>query len=163
MSRKIAREIVLNMTFSSEYNQYDAKTIMEQVLTPESFDSLSEYNEIYEHMPAAAQEEYIKRATEGVVVHMQELDTYIEKYSSGWNVGRISRIAKAILRLSMFEMLYLQIPVGASVNEAVEFSKKYDGQEMAVFVNGILSSFVKNELGATEEQLKQKETDTDAL
>ncbi|MBQ7093606.1 MAG: transcription antitermination protein NusB, partial [Clostridia bacterium] len=71
---------------------------------------------------------------------------YIEKYAKGWNVGRISRISKAILRLSMYEILYMDIPVGASVNEALELAKKYDGEETVGFINGILSSFSKNEI-----------------
>jgi N utilization substance protein B len=64
----------------------------------------------------------------------------------GWSVSRISRVAKCIIRLSMYEMLYLQIPVGASVNEALELCKQYDSPETAGFVNGVLASFIANEL-----------------
>ena len=46
----------------------------------------------------------------------------------------------------MYEMLYLQIPVGASVNEALELCKQYDSPETAGFVNGVLASFIANEL-----------------
>ena len=46
----------------------------------------------------------------------------------------------------MYEILYMDIPVGASVNEALELAKKYDGEETVGFINGILSSFSKNEI-----------------
>ena len=58
----------------------------------------------------------------------------------------ISRVTKAILRLSMYELLYLGIPVGASVNEALELAKRYDSEESASFVNGVIGAFVKQEL-----------------
>ena len=40
----------------------------------------------------------------------------------------------------------MSIPIGASVNEAIELSKRYDSEDVAAFINGILASFVKNEL-----------------
>jgi N utilization substance protein B len=40
----------------------------------------------------------------------------------------------------------MDIPVGASVNEALELAKKYDGEEVSSFINGVLASFIKNEI-----------------
>ena len=80
--------------------------------------------------------------------HLYELDDYIEKYSKGWNIARISRISKCILRLSMYEVLYMGIPVGASVNEALELAKQYDSEEAAGFINGIMGAFVEKEVKA---------------
>ena len=146
MSRKLARELVLHFTFESEYTGQTGEDILKKSLNKESFQSFVEEYELYEKMPSQAQEEYVQRATTGIISHMQELDAYIEKYAKGWNVGRISRISKAILRLSMYETLYMGIPVGASVNEAIELAKKYDSEDAAAFINGILSSFTKNEI-----------------
>ena len=69
-------------------------------------------------------------------------------YAVGWNVARISRISKCILRLSRYEVLYMGIPVGASVNEALELAKQYDSPEAAGFINGIMGAFVKQEVQA---------------
>ena len=83
----------------------------------------------------------------GVSQHAAELDTYIEKYAQGWRFDRISLVASAIMRLAMFEIMYMpDIPNGAAVNEAVELAKKYDDPETAKFVNGILGSFVREEI-----------------
>lgn len=146
MSRKSARELVLHFTFESEYTGESGKDIMEKALKSDNFARLKEEYKLYEKMPEENQMEYVTAATSGVISHMQELDSYIEKYSKGWNVGRISRISKAIIRLSMYEILYMSIPVGASVNEAVELAKKYDSEEAASFINGVLSTFSKNEI-----------------
>ena len=146
MSRIAARELVLHFTFESEYTGNSGEEIMERSLNEERFATLKEEYALYEKLPAEAQDEYVKRATTGIISHMNELDGYIEKYAKGWNVGRISRISKAILRLSMYEILYMDIPVGASVNEALELAKKYDGEETVGFINGILSTFSKNEI-----------------
>ena len=52
----------------------------------------------------------------------------------------------------MCEILYVEdVPVAAAINEAVELSKSYDEPEAAPFINGILGSFVKGELGETAE------------
>ena len=47
----------------------------------------------------------------------------------------------------MYEMLYMEdVPNATSINEAVEFAKKYDGSETASFVNGVLGTFLKQEI-----------------
>ena len=56
-------------------------------------------------------------------------------------------MASAIMRVAMFEMLYMpDIPHGASISEAVSIAKKYDAPEVAKFVNGILGSFLREEI-----------------
>ena len=56
-------------------------------------------------------------------------------------------MAAAILRLAMYEILYRDdIPAGVAINEAVELSKVYETPETAAFINGILGTFVRQEL-----------------
>ena len=72
----------------------------------------------------------------------QELDALIEKYSESWKVSRLSKVTLAVLRLALCEMTKLaDIPLGATINEAVELCKKYGGEEEASFVNGILGQY----------------------
>lgn len=146
MSRRLARELVLHMVFAHDYTGASAQTLLNSIGDETYFSALSEESDVYRKAPPEAQLDYIKSATEGVIGHIPELDSYIEKYSVAWNVGRITRISKAILRLCMYELLYLGIPVGASVNEALELAKKYDSEESAGFINGILGAFVAQEL-----------------
>ena len=147
MNRREARELVLHLIFSGEYTGNKGEDLLKDI-NEENFRSLENEYELYQKMPQENQEEYIRRAVTGVMEHLYELDNYIEKYAKGWNIARISRISKCILRLSMFEVLYLGIPVGASVNEALELAKNYDSEEAAGFVNGIMGAFVEHEVQA---------------
>ena len=83
----------------------------------------------------------------GVDEHAAELDGYIAKYAKGWNFARIPLVASAIMRVAMYEILYMpDIPNGVSINEAVEIAKKYETPETVKFMNGILGSFVRQEI-----------------
>jgi len=146
MSRRAAREMVLHLLFSNEYLNKPGRELLDAELGAERLNSLAAECELYEKPPVSSQREYIESSVIGVTEHIPELDLYIEKYSLKWDVGRISVISKCILRLSMYETLYMNIPVGASVNEALELAKRYDGEEAAAFINGIMGAFVKNEL-----------------
>lgn len=78
--------------------------------------------------------------------NVESIDPVIEKYCVGWKMSRISKIALAVLRLAVCEILYFDdIPVGVSINEAVELCKKYASAEDCSFVNGVLGSVSKEE------------------
>ena len=81
--------------------------------------------------------------------HAAELDSYIERYAKGWRFDRISLVASAIMRVAMFELMYMpDIPHGVSINEAIEIAKKYESPETVKFMNGILGSFLREEIKA---------------
>ena len=146
MNRRGARELTLHLIFAGEFTGLSGKDLLSKLINEEEFSSLRQEYALYDALPPENQKEYIERAVTGVMEHLPELDGYIEKYAVGWNVGRISRVSKCILRLCMYETLYLDIPVGASVNEALELAKAYDSEQAAAFINGIMGSFVEKEL-----------------
>ena len=81
--------------------------------------------------------------------HRAELDETVARYARGWTLSRISRISLAILRCAICEILYLDdVPTGTAINEAVEIAKRYEEPETARFINGILGSYVREELEA---------------
>ena len=97
--------------------------------------------------PNAKQVAYITRLVTGVNEHAAELDGYIAKYAKNWKFSRIPLVASAIMRVAMYEILYMQdIPNGAAINEAVEIAKKYETPETVKFINGILGSFAREEI-----------------
>ena len=72
------------------------------------------------------------------------IDDIIEKYSKNWKKHRISRVALSAMRLSICELMYIpEVPVGTSINEAVELCKNYSTAEVASFVNGVLGSVAR--------------------
>lgn len=147
MTRSNAREIAMHISFEIGVNPMPTPELIEVIFDKEYYKSLAKECEVYEDYPNEKQLEYIKRLAMGIGEHSYELDTYIEKYAKGWRVGRISRVAVAIMRIAMFEVMYMpEIPNGAAINEAVELCKKYEEQDTVSFVNGILGTFVRSEM-----------------
>ena len=74
-----------------------------------------------------------------MVSNLGEIDKKIDEVSTEWKVERISCVSLAVLRLATYEIVFCEdIPSVVAVNEAVSLAKKYDGEEAAPFVNGIL-------------------------
>ena len=79
-----------------------------------------------------------------VFANLDEIDGLINENLVGWSAKRISRVARAILRLAVCELLYSEnMPVGVAINEAVEIAKKYATTDDASYVNGVLGTIAK--------------------
>ena len=75
----------------------------------------------------------------GVEAHQPRIDALIERTSENWVLSRMPLVDRNILRLALFELLYLgDVPESVSINEAVEMAKTYGGEDSSKFVNGIL-------------------------
>ena len=147
MTRNTAREIAVHLSYEMNFTNQSIQQLLDSRLTTEAFSSLGEEDELYRELPNAKQAAYIRRLVSGVAEHAAELDAYIAKYAVGWSFSRIPLVASAIMRVSMYEILYMpDIPNGAAINEAVEIAKKYETPEMVKFINGILGSFVRQEI-----------------
>ena len=93
---------------------------------------------------------YVKNMYFDLVDKLEIIDSYINKAAAGWKTSRISKLSLCILRLSVYEMLYVEdIPLVISINEAVELSKKYDDPKAKSFINGVLNK-VKDMLETAE-------------
>jgi len=80
----------------------------------------------------------------GIYEHQKEIDEVISTYSKHWKIDRIAKVELAILRLSIFELLYRSdIPLRVSINEAVELSKDFADDKSRPFINGILDAAAK--------------------
>ena len=148
MVRNTAREIAIHLSYELSFTDKQIDALLDERLKKESFAILAEEDDLYQETPNAKQAEYIRRLVKGVNEHAAELDGYISKYAKGWSFARIPLVASAIVRVAMYEMLYMpDIPNGAAINEAVEIAKKYETPETVKFINGILGSFVRQEIG----------------
>ena len=67
-----------------------------------------------------------------------ELDTQLNQAMVAWQLKRLARIDRDILRLAMVEILYLDLPIRIAINEAVELAKRYSGEEGYRFINGVM-------------------------
>jgi N utilization substance protein B len=148
MTRKRSREFAVQIIFSLgfDYNS-ELKEVLGGWLSEGFFMRLAGVDELYNSMPNDEERAYITRLVTGAFEHGVELDGYIEKYAVGWRFGRLPRVAVAIMRVCMFEVLYMhEIPPKVSMNEAVEIAKKYEPADIVAFINGIIGSFYKGEV-----------------
>ena len=144
ITRTVAREIAVHYAFELGFSNLTAQELLEQELTQERFGEIAEIDPLYAEFPDEKQCAYIRKLVEGVGEHGYELDEYISKYAIGWNLGRISKTARAIMQLAMYECLYVHdVPVSAAINEAVELTRKYEDEDVVAFVNGILGAFAR--------------------
>ena len=148
MTRSNAREIAVHLIFALGFGTQSDQELLDSELTRERFQELAEDLPLYAQYPNEKQEQYIRKLVSGVFFHGPELDDCISRYSVGWAFSRIPRMAAAIMRTAMYEILYMpDIPNAAAINEAVELTRKYESPEVVAFVNGILGSFVRAECG----------------
>lgn len=89
--------------------------------------------------------DYAVFCAKGILSNSEEIDRYIsENLKKGWRISRISKVSYTLMRLAIFEMLYVEdVPVSVSINEAVELAKKYSVPDDSAFVNGVLGSIAK--------------------
>lgn len=80
----------------------------------------------------------------GVEEKKAELDQEIQKYLKNWTLARISKVALAVLRVAVYEMLYVDdMEDDIVISEAVKIAQEFTGKEDVSFVNGVLSSASK--------------------
>ncbi len=88
---------------------------------------------------------YIKNVVLGVLEKYDELSEIIaSNLAGGWRLERISKVARAVLMLAIYEIKYVDdVPEKVAINEAVELAKKFDEPDSSAFVNGVLAGVVR--------------------
>ncbi len=129
MTRRESRELAFILVFEKSF-QGEEVTIIE----------LIENALELEIFPTNAFAENLARK---VYDNLEEIDSAINQNLVGWSAKRISRVARAILRVAVAELLYSDVPVGVAINEAIEITKKYATTDDAAYVNGVLGAVAK--------------------
>ena len=145
MTRANARELAVHLIYGQDFTKEEPEQVVSTRLNKEYYPQLSQENDIYAERPSRAQMAYIDNVVVGVANRQDELNAQIQKFSIGWDVSRISRLARSVMQLAIFEILYVEdVPTGVAISEAVRLAKKYDGDDTGSFVNGILGSFARS-------------------
>lgn len=129
MDRRLARKEALNLLFDHTFNEEKSAA------------------ELYAGAADARDfepDDFVRMIVDGVIGKKDKLDTVIESHLKAWKKNRLSRISLAILRMAIYEILYVDsIPVSVSINEAVELAKVFGNEKDASFVNGLLGSVAR--------------------
>lgn len=130
MGRKASRELAMKLIFEINYRKDEAESLLKDFI---------EKNEL-----GVKDREYIESVVRGTVKNIDDIDWAIENHSKGWKLDRLAKIDLAVLRLAIYELKYTDTPQSVVINEAVELAKKFGTEKSGSFVNGLLSSFVKD-------------------
>ena len=88
---------------------------------------------------------FVRDVVYGVIKNIENIDRIITKYLDNWDLDRLGKTDKAILRLGTYEMLYYDTPKVVVINEAVELSKKYSDDKIVKLINAVLDKIRDNE------------------
>lgn len=88
---------------------------------------------------------YVRDVVNGVLDKIELIDKTISKYLGNWDLDRLGKTDKAILRLATYEMMFYDTPSVVVINEAVELSKKYSDEKVVKLINAVLDKIRDNE------------------
>ena len=99
-------------------------------------------NEYMDNMPLEDRKtiniEFLKELVEGVLNNIDDIDKEISEYLENWTIDRLGLTDQAIIRISVYELLYTNTPNLVCINEAIELSKKYSDEKVSKMINGVL-------------------------
>lgn len=131
MKRRELREHIFELLFRVEFNGQEE--MPEQVSM--FVDDMKEETEVQ-----AEDEAYISGKYAKIVEKLSEIDAMLDEVSKGWKTSRMGKVDLTILRLAVYEMKFDEdIPEKVAINEAVELSKKFGGDDSPAFINGVLA------------------------
>lgn len=88
----------------------------------------------------------------GTLEHLEEIDSWISRFSINRPLEKIDCIDRNILRISVFSLLYVQdIHTNVVITEAVRLSQEYSREVNYKFINGMLDSMRKEMHDYSEE------------
>ena len=145
MTRGNARELAVHLIYGRNFTGEEPEAVVATRLNKEYYSLLSQENEVYSERPSRPQMMYIDGVVSGVANREEDLNAQIQKFSIGWDISRISRLARCVMQLAIYEILYVtDVPTGVAISEAVRIAKKYDGDDTGAFVNGVLGAFARS-------------------
>ncbi len=84
--------------------------------------------------------EFVADLVSGVGRHRDDIDAVITRFAKGWTVARMPVVDRTLLRIGVYELAHRpDIPIGATISEAVELAKRYSTDDSGKFVNGMLA------------------------
>ena len=126
--RSQLREAVFLILFRADY--YDLKEMKDQIR--EFFRDEDEFNE--------DEIQFVSQRVINICEKLDYIDEKLDEISIGWKVRRMNRSDLTALRLAYYEIFFDdEIPLAASINEAVELAKNYGTENSGSFVNGVLA------------------------
>lgn len=136
-AKRIGRELAMQYLFRCDMRQElpDAATFAP------FFDEIKAEHGLRENRLARKAREYAEKLYLLVALNSEKIDAAIRERTEHWEMDRISRVDRNIMRVAVAEMFYLEdIPPVVSIDEAVEIARDYSGTDAGNFINGVLTA-----------------------
>lgn len=141
MRRRVAREIALQSLYQMGMTEVSHDDAIAAAIHEAENDN---EGEIVLSEPTVSPQ-YIYELVEGTLNHKEIIDPVLIEYLKGWQMDRLSRIDREVLRLATYEMMYKDdVPAKVVVNEAIDLAKHFGTEESGKFVNGVLGNMIKD-------------------
>ncbi len=148
MKRRLGRELAVQSLYQMEMNEVAAFDAVSMLITEAGDENEGEVK--LEDTDRLA--EYVLALVNGAWANKAAIDDLLGVYLKGWQISRLSRVDRQILRLASYEMIFAEdVPAKVAVNEAIELSKHFGTDESGKFVNGVLGKMIQD-----VEELKKK-------
>jgi len=100
--------------------------------------------EAKEHIKGQPTNAFYEKIVNGTAEHLEEIDAVLTQNLEKWSLARLPKIERTVLRLAVYELLYMQeTPKRVVLNEAIELCKTFGDEGSSKFVNGVLSKFTE--------------------
>jgi N utilization substance protein B len=140
MRRRLAREIALQSLYQMQMNEVTASIAIAMAIHEAENDNES----ALELKDEKIDPKYIEELVVGTEQNKNLIDELLMEYLKGWQIDRLSKVDKEVLRLAAYEMIFRNdVPPKVVVNEAIELSKHFGTEESGKFVNGVLGKMIK--------------------
>lgn len=148
-TKREAREFCLQFLYHLQLPAF--QSLKKNGDTVEIFDRLQEFKETLGLELSSENQAYVTTLVKGIIQNHEEIEGILTKYLKNWKLSRVSKIEHTLFILSIYELkFHPEIPGKVVINEAIELGKKYSTKEAGGFLNGILDSIFKQELGRNE-------------
>jgi len=130
MSRHLAREVAFKTLFQLDIGKNGLEPALTDLLTESGL--------------SAEYARFARELAEGTVANLPVIDRTLARYLVNWEFSRLAAVDRNCLRLAAFEILYREdIPDVVAINEALDLSKTFNGEESVAFLNGALDRLSK--------------------
>ena len=149
MARVTARAAVMQMIYEHLAGGEGGEETLQMVYDELRAEGVPGVEAIRDNEPGAADRAYITRVLDGVVNHLDELDSEIEAASRDWRVERMPKVDLTILRLATWEILHEEdVPGSVAIDEAVELASRYSEPASGRFITGVLGTILRKKEAA---------------
>jgi transcription antitermination protein NusB len=107
---------------------------------------------------AIEDKQFVSNLVNGTLEKQAELDGKIQPIAPDWPIEQIARIDRTVLRMGLYELLYLAdvVPPKVAINEAVELAKAFGSDNSSKFVNGVLGTAYRTLIEGEPDDAKSK-------